>query len=99
MAESRFNIGNFIKGVDKAFIQANIKKLKEVSTSVYIIPPMYTHRMDLLSNFLYRTTELKWLLLYVNDIVDISEVRIGYKLYYPEIQDILAVMNETKENT
>ena len=95
MADKRYNLGSFIVGADKSFIQANIKKLKEYATNVYIVPPMHAHRLDLISYTIYGTVAMKPYLIYVNDIIDLSVVEHGFKLYYPSIKDILSVMNET----
>jgi hypothetical protein len=97
MADSRFNIDNFIVGVDNSFISANLKRLKEVSTSTYVIPPRHACRLDLISNLIYGSVNMKALLIYVNDIFDVSVVKHGYKLKYPQIKDILSVMNEVSD--
>ena len=97
MADNRFNLDSFIVGADKSFIQANIKKMKEVSTNVYIVPPMHAGRLDLISYTIYGTVSMKPYLIYVNDIIDLSVVEHGYKLLYPSIKDLLSIMNETNE--
>jgi hypothetical protein len=81
--------------LDKSFIQANIKKLKDLSYNVYIITPGYVRRLDLISYQLYNTVKLKWILIYVNDIVDLSVLEYGYKLKYPGMKDILKTLSET----
>ena len=97
MADSRYNIDNFIVALDKSFISANITRLKEVSTNVITVSPGLAHRLDLLSDLLYNTVALKWVLMYVNDVFDVSMVDFGFVLKYPSLRDILAVMNETGE--
>jgi hypothetical protein len=97
MADSRFNLDSFIAGADKAFIQANIKTLKQLSTGVYVVPPMHAHRLDLISFTIYGTVAMKPYLIYVNDIVDLSMIKHGFKMLYPTINDILSIMNETAD--
>lgn len=97
MADNRFNLDSFIVGADKSFIQANIKKLKEVSTNVYIVPPSHAYRLDLISYTIYGTVAMKPYLIYLNDIIDLSVIEHGFTLYYPSMKDILSVMNETTE--
>jgi hypothetical protein len=97
MADKRYDLNSFIVDADKSFIQANIKALKEKATGVYIVPPMHAHRLDLISNTIYGTVKMKPYLLYVNDIIDVSVVEHGFKMLYPPIKSILAVMGETSE--
>ena len=97
MNDKRFLISKTIVDVDKSFIQANIKRLKENATNVYIVPPKHAYRLDLISFQLYGTVHMKAYLIYVNDIIDVSVVVHGYKLFYPSMQDILSVINETSE--
>lgn len=97
MADSRYNLSNFVVDVDKSFIQANIKKLKEVATGVYIVPPMHAHRLDLISDTIYGTVAMKPYIVYVNDIIDVSVVEHGFKLNYPPLKSILELMGETAE--
>lgn len=98
MADDRFNIDKFITDKDKAYIAANIKQLKERATSVYTIPSKNVRRLDLISYDLYGTVNLKWLLIYLNDIIDISVVEFGYRMRYVKIQDLLKYLFETAEN-
>lgn len=97
MIDNRFNLSNLIVDKDKSFIQANINKLKGVSNGVYIVPPMHTHRLDLISYKIYGTVAMKPYLIYVNDIVDVSVIKHGYKLKYPSLRDILSLINEVSE--
>jgi len=97
MSDTRFNLDSFIVDKDKSFIQANIKQLKNRVLGVYIVPPKHAHRMDLISHFLYGTIAMKPYLMYINDIVDMSVVEHGFKLRYPSMRDILALMNETTD--
>jgi hypothetical protein len=97
MSQSRFDLENVIADKDLAFIQANLIKLKELSTSVYVIPPSQTHRLDLISYTIYGTVNMKHYLMYVNDLIDLSVLEFGYKLKYPALKDILMIINETKD--
>lgn len=97
MADSRFNLDKFIVGADKSFIQAHIKTLKEKATKTYIVQPANVGRLDLISYALYGTTELKWVLLYCNDIIDISVVKYGYKMKYVAMEEIMKLLFETTE--
>lgn len=96
MLEKRYNVENTIADADLSFISANLARLKELSTSVYVVPPSQVHRMDLISNAIYGMVGMKVYLMYVNDIIDLSVVEFGYSLRYPTIRDILSVINETK---
>lgn len=95
----RFSPDKFIVDVSTSFIQANIKSLKDVSTFVYVIPPRAEYRLDIISNDIYGTTELKWLLMYVNGIIDVSVLTFGYKLSYPSIQDVVSVLFQTADQS
>lgn len=97
MADARFNLDKFIIGKDKSFIQAHIKQLKDKATKVYIVTPGTVGRLDLISYALYGTTELKWVLIYVNDIIDISVIKYGYKMKYVAMEEITKLLFETTE--
>lgn len=98
MADDRFNVDKFITDKDKSFISANIRDLKQRTTSVYTVPSKNVKRLDLISYDLYGTVNLKWILLYLNDIVDVSVLEFGYRLRYVKMQDLLKYLFETAEN-
>jgi hypothetical protein len=97
MIDSRFDLNSFIVGLDKSFIQANMDKLKNTNNPPYIVPPSFAYRMDLISNAIYGTVSMKVFLMIVNDITDLSVVKYGFKMYYPTMKQIIAVMNETQD--
>jgi len=82
--EERFNVENFILDPDKGFIGANIKSLKSEATNVYAVEAQYEYRLDLISNLLYNTVHMKWLLIYVNEIHSLEDIVAGKVLRYPD---------------
>lgn len=92
---SRFDIENFT--IDDSFIHINKDLLLPYATEVYVVKQDEQCRLDLIANSIYGTISLKTLLIVLNDIVDVSVVRFGYKLHYVPIQDIIRVLNEIQE--
>lgn len=93
----RFNIGNFT--VDGTFVHLNLDRLKSLPMKTYIVPPSEATRPDLIADTIYRNVELKSMLLAINNIVDLQQLGFGFKLKYPEIKDIITVLNEVEENS
>ena len=97
MTDSRYNLDNFISDKDKSFISANLQSLKDSATNVFTVSPGLTYRLDLIADLLYGNVSLKWVLIYVNDIIDISVVEHGYVMHYPDLKVVLAALNTTSE--
>lgn len=99
MADGRYGIGSFISYPDKSFIQANIKELKSQADLEYVIPPKNALRLDAISYELYGRVELKWLLIYINTIVDISQLKSGVRLKYISLDKFTGYLLRTLENS
>lgn len=89
--DKRYNLNGFILDKDKAFIEANIKGIREISNNIFEVTPANEYRLDLISFEIYNTVQLKWLLIYVNDIVDISELGTGKQLVFPLLRDVTTI--------
>ncbi len=94
---ANFKISNFIAEDSGAFISANIKDLKSAANNIYIVQSEHVRRLDLISYYLFRTVDLKWLLIYVNGIKDIDEIVEGQSLKYPSISDVIKYMMRSME--
>lgn len=94
---SRFNIENLIVDVDKSFIAANIKELKELATYSYPIKSNEEYRMDLISYSIYNTVKLKWLLIYVNDMIDLSVLKADTIIKYVALEDFMSYLLKSME--
>jgi len=90
-------IDNFVVRLHGSFIDANIKHLRDVSYQTYVVSNSEAYRADLLSYAIYRTVQLKWLLLYVNSIIDISMLKEGFVLKYPAFSEVIAALTKTLE--
>lgn len=94
---SRYSVSNLIVDPDKAFIEANIKELKRLAKRSYTIPDEEQYRLDLISNSIYGVIDLKWFLLYVNDIIDISVLKSGVIIKYLPLEDVLTAILKSME--
>ena len=97
MPQARELLDSFILDDDKSFISAHIKVLREKATLLYTVPAGYDYRLDLVSNDLYGTPHLKWLLIYVNRICDVSVVVEGAVLSYCSYSDYASVLMRASE--
>lgn len=95
--DKRFNVASFIVTPDKAFINANIKELRRISNNIHVIKPEQEFRLDLISFDLFDTVNLKWVLIYVNDIFDVSDVLSGRELKHPSFSEFLSFLLRTLE--
>lgn len=97
MADKRYSIENLISYPDKSFIQANIKDLVSDNNADYVIPSQQEFRLDLISYKLYGLVELKWLLIYVNNIIDLSQLKAGEIIKYPTFDEYIQFLLKTFE--
>lgn len=94
---NKYRVDNFIIGDDFAFIRANIKELIRVSNEIYVVKSETENRLDLISELLYGTPYLKWVLIYVNKIYDVMDISVGTRIYYPLYNEYKKLMYATLE--
>lgn len=94
---SNFALKNFISDPDGAFVSANTKELKDKAYQTYVVSASEARRLDLVSYKIYKTVDLKWLLIYVNDIYDLDLVTEGFVLKYPRLTDVISYMMRSME--
>ena len=94
-----YTIDNFSLNPDKVLAQANIQALKDKATNTYMIPNNQEYRLDLISNSIYGRVEFKWILMYVNNIFSISQLKTNTILKYPKFSDISEVLLRTMERS
>lgn len=92
-----YNISNFIINPDQGFIAANIKDLIAACDKVVMVTPSTEYRPDLVSQNIYGTVELKWLLMYVNKLCGLVQFTSGLVLKYPPKTIIVEYMLRTQE--
>ena len=93
----KYKIENIILDKDKSFVEANIKNLKNLLYYSYIVGVSDARRLDLISERLYNTVDLKWLVLYLNEISDVSDVSEGRIIKYCSYRDYVSSMLEVME--
>ena len=95
--QNKLSLENFILSKDKSFIHLYLGDLKNQSSGRYVIPYSKQYRLDLISYDIYSTVTLKWIILVINNIYEISELTFGKELIYPTIGQLMNVLNTLNE--